>query len=142
VNIVVSDPKIDAVYKYYASLISTVAVIRGSSVFADFEILKGGLDFKNFGTPVDDYSFENCLLIMVVSFFLFLIIGLYLDNVFPSVYGLRKKPWFFLKPSYWWKLKGTSNNTSRTNSSGSKLSDGRSSGGALNSNTTTSIVPL
>jgi hypothetical protein len=37
-NIVVGDSKITENYKYAGSLISTVAVIRGSEVFAYFEI--------------------------------------------------------------------------------------------------------
>jgi hypothetical protein len=127
INIVISDPKIDAAYKYYASLISTVAVIRGSSVFARFEIQGEGLHFQNLGVTYMNYTFENCLLIMIISFFLFLILGLYLDNVFPSVYGLRKQPWFFLKPSYWCKTRGLS--ASRRGAE--RVSSGASSGGRL-----------
>ena len=38
---------------------------------------------------------------MAISFALFLVVGLYLDNVLPSAFGLRK-PWYFLfQPSYW-----------------------------------------
>lgn len=38
---------------------------------------------------------------MTVSFFSFSIIGLYLENVLPSTYGLRKPFYFFLTKSYW-----------------------------------------
>jgi hypothetical protein len=144
INIVVSDPKIDSAYKYYASLISTVAVIRGSSVFAKFEIQGEGLHFQNLGMTYGNYTFENCLLIMIISFFLFLILGLYLDNVFPSVYGLRKQPWFFLKPSYWCKTRGlsTSRRGAERVSSGAS-SDGRLSGGAnTQQNMTTTAMVL
>ena len=140
INIVVSDPKIDAAYKYYASLISTVAVIRGSSVFARFEIKGEGLQFDNLGTTYMNYTFENCLLIMIVSFFLFLILGLYLDNVFPSVYGLRKQPWFFLKPSYWCKSRGLSSNKRGERVSSGASSGGRLSGGGTQQNMTTTTM--
>jgi len=38
---------------------------------------------------------------MAISFFLFLWVGIYLDNVLPSAYGLRK-PWYFcITRGYW-----------------------------------------
>ena len=38
---------------------------------------------------------------MTISFFLFLILGLYLENVLPGDYGVRK-PWYFcFTTSYW-----------------------------------------
>jgi hypothetical protein len=40
---------------------------------------------------------------MVASFFIFIVIGLYLDNVFPSIYGLRKHPFYCLTRYYWCK---------------------------------------
>ena len=38
---------------------------------------------------------------MAISFFICLLLGLYLDNVLPSAYGLRKPWYFFCSPSYW-----------------------------------------
>jgi len=62
---------------------------------------------SNIKLEYENYTFENCLLIMIISFFLFFTMGLYLDNVFPSVYGIRKAPWYCLRPSYWCKKKNT-----------------------------------
>ena len=38
---------------------------------------------------------------MAVSFLICLLLGLYLDNVLPSAYGLRRPWYFFCSPSYW-----------------------------------------
>jgi ATP-binding cassette subfamily A (ABC1) protein 3 len=37
----------------------------------------------------------------ILSFFVFLLAGLYLDKVLPSQFGIRQPPHFFLLPSYW-----------------------------------------
>lgn len=47
---------------------------------------------------------------MAISFFICLLLGLYLDNVLPSAYGLRKPWYFFCSPSYWF---GTSSGRAR-----------------------------
>ena len=100
-NIVVGDEKIPERFKYAGSLISTVAVIRGSETFAYFEIKDEGLHFWNINRPLRFFSFQGCLVMMVASFFVFLVLGIYLDNVFPSIYGLRKHPLYCLTRGYW-----------------------------------------
>lgn len=42
-----------------------------------------------------------CLVMMTIAFFLFTLLGLYLDNVIPSAYGRSKPFYFFLSPYYW-----------------------------------------
>ena len=100
-NIVVGDEKIPERFKYAGSLISTVAVIRGSETLAYFEIKDEGLHFWNIDRKLRFFSFQGCLVMMVASFFVFLVLGLYLDNVFPSIYGLRKHPLYCLTRGYW-----------------------------------------
>lgn len=42
---------------------------------------------------------------MALAFFIYLFVGLYLDNVLRGDYGL-KKPWYFIfQPSYWFGTK-------------------------------------
>jgi hypothetical protein len=38
---------------------------------------------------------------MVISLAIFFLLGIYLDNVLPSAYGLRKHWCYCLSPSYW-----------------------------------------
>jgi len=47
-NVVIEDPKVEAPHKNFASILSTVAVVRGSSVLARFEVgTEEGLQFDN-----------------------------------------------------------------------------------------------
>jgi ABC-2 family transporter protein len=56
-NIVVGDEKIPERFKYAGSLISTVAVIRGSETLAYFEIKDEGLHFSNIDRLLRFFSF-------------------------------------------------------------------------------------
>ena len=53
-----------------------------------------------------NYKFQTGLVMMVISLFIFSFIGLYLDNVLPSAFGLRKSWYFVFTSSYWF---GTDN---------------------------------
>eukprot|EP01114_Cavostelium_apophysatum_P020991 TRINITY_DN7191_c0_g1_i5.p1 TRINITY_DN7191_c0_g1~~TRINITY_DN7191_c0_g1_i5.p1 ORF type:complete len:1762 (+),score=405.22 TRINITY_DN7191_c0_g1_i5:86-5371(+) len=46
-------------------------------------------------------SFDAMYCWLAADFFVYLLIGLYLDNVLASEYGTRKKFYYFLTPSYW-----------------------------------------
>ncbi|XP_064423554.1 ATP-binding cassette sub-family A member 5 [Latimeria chalumnae] len=45
------------------------------------------------------------LIMLVVDSVLYLLIALYLDQVLPGEYGMRRSPLYFLKPSYWFRRK-------------------------------------
>lgn len=47
----------------------------------------------------------NFLNMCTLSFFLFTLLGIYLDKVLPSQFGVRLPPYFFLLPSYWFNSK-------------------------------------
>lgn len=66
-----------------------------------YEIAGVGVNYNNINDSIENYSFAICLVMMVVSLFVFLIIGLYLENVLPSTFGLRKPFYYFLQGSYW-----------------------------------------
>ena len=38
---------------------------------------------------------------MTLDFFLYGLLALWLDNIVPTDYGIKRVPWFFLMPSYW-----------------------------------------
>ena len=38
---------------------------------------------------------------MAVDIVLYGLLAAWLDNIIPTEYGTRRKPWFFLLPSYW-----------------------------------------
>lgn len=54
------------------------------------------------------YRSEDCVLTMndiygwlIATFFLWFVLAIYFDNVFPDVNGVRKPCFYFLSPSYW-----------------------------------------
>lgn len=64
-----------------------------------------GLQFSNIGTIYYNYSVGTAIYMLLISFFVGLIVGIYLNNVLPSKDGSRE-PWNYLfKPSYWKKQK-------------------------------------
>jgi ATP-binding cassette subfamily A (ABC1) protein 3 len=95
INEAVTNSDVSETRKNAASILSTVAVSLGSNNFGIFESSGVGLTSSNIGEVYENYRFSVCLGMMAVSFVIFLVIGLYLDNVLPSAYGLRK-PWYFL----------------------------------------------
>lgn len=74
-----------------------------------FESSGVGLTYDNINTVYKNYKFSSCLGMMAIAFFLYLFVGLYLDNVLRGDYGL-KKPWYFIfQPSYWFGAAATRN---------------------------------
>ena len=41
------------------------------------------------------------LIMLGVDTVLYGLLAAWLDNIIPTEYGTRRKPWFFLLPSYW-----------------------------------------
>ncbi|CDW85159.1 abc transporter family protein [Stylonychia lemnae] len=101
----VADPSVSTLSKNLASLLSTVAVSLGSTNLGLFEINGQGVNSETAKNYYNNYSFEDCIIMMAISFFLFLTIGLYLDNVLPSAFGLRKPWYYFVTRGYWCRLK-------------------------------------
>lgn len=100
--------------KNAASLLTTVAVSRGAANLGLFETNGMGLTSDTINETYQNYRFSDCLVIMAIAFMLTLWIGIYLDNVLPSAYGLRK-PWYFcFTSSYWFGSKSKSSSESRT----------------------------
>jgi hypothetical protein len=66
------------------SIFPTVAVQRGCNILGVLEENAIGLKGNTINEVIENYAFSDCLYMMAVSFFVFLIIGLYLENVLPS----------------------------------------------------------
>jgi ATP-binding cassette, subfamily A (ABC1), member 3 len=61
--------------------------MQGSAVFANYEGTGVGLDASTCSTMYQDYSFNTALVMLLVDFLLFFVLGLYLDKVIPSDFG-------------------------------------------------------
>ena len=87
--------------KILASIFPTVGIELGANSMGVFENSGIGLTWDNYGSVYKNYSTANFLNMCTLSFFLFTLLGLYLDKVLPSQFGVRLPPYFFLLPSYW-----------------------------------------
>jgi hypothetical protein len=101
VNVAVGDPTVKQGPKSLASLLTTVAISLGCNNLGQFEVSGVGLQGNNLKTVYQNYSIQGCLIVMVISLVLFFLIGLWLDNILPSAYGLRKSFCFCCLPSFW-----------------------------------------
>ncbi len=101
INVVVQDPTVKSGPKTLASLLTTVAISRGCNNLGQFEVSGVGLQMSNMSTVFQYYSMSSCFITMVISLFMFLSLGIWLDNILPSAYGLRKSCCFCCLPSYW-----------------------------------------
>jgi len=84
--------------KVLASLFPPVGCQLAATSLGIFETSGIGVQWDNYDVIYKNYSFSNFLNISIASFFLFLILGLYLDKVMPSKYGIPRKPTFSCCP--------------------------------------------
>ncbi|OWF36066.1 ATP-binding cassette sub-family A member 5 [Mizuhopecten yessoensis] len=75
-----------------------VALAIDQAIFLD-KPLNGGM---NFNTITDgDFPLYAPMVMLLIDAVLYFLLAVYLDNVLPGEHGARKKPWYFLMPSYW-----------------------------------------
>ena len=87
--------------KMFASLLPQVALMQGSAVFAQYEGTGVGLGKSTASVIFGNYSFDSALYMLVLDFFIFFLLGLYMDKVIPSDFGQRLNPCFLCTPSYY-----------------------------------------
>ena len=101
IGVTVADPSVKSGPKSIASLLTTIAINRGCNNLGQFETSGVGLQASTLRTEFQNYSMGTCFSAMIISLLLFFWIGIWLDNVLPSAYGLRKGWCFCLSPRYW-----------------------------------------
>ena len=67
--------------KLIASIMPQAALIEGSIVLAEYEGNGIGIDKSTAAITSYDYSFDTALYMLLLSFFVFLLLGLYMDKV-------------------------------------------------------------
>ena len=60
-----------------------------------------GVQWDNIHDVYEDFSFGTAIIMFYVDYVVYMVLALYLDNVWPSRYGSHKVPWFCLMPSFW-----------------------------------------
>ena len=78
-----------------------MAVSVASMNLGEYEMNSVGINFHNINDVYNNYKFSSSLIMMAISFGVLTLLGLYLDNVLPSTYGVRKPIYFCLTPRYW-----------------------------------------
>lgn len=64
------------------------------NVFGSLEQSELGLNFDTATETINNYTYVTGLVMMFISFWVFLLLASYLDSVLPRTYGERKKPCF------------------------------------------------
>lgn len=84
------------------SLLSPCAFAFAIDKVILFDFSANGLTFDSIwdgkGLP-----FAGSLIMLTIDIFLYLFLAYYLDNVIPSEYGTKRKPWFIFQKSFWVK---------------------------------------
>ena len=70
-------------------------------VFGEYEGSFIGVQFSNIYINVDNYSFLAGLVMLIFSFWFWVLLGLYLDAVLPKTYGDRLPVFFCCMRKYW-----------------------------------------
>ena len=67
--------------KLIASIMPQAALIEGSIILAEYEGNGIGIDSSTAAIEFNDYSFDTALYMLLLDFFIFLLLGLYMDKV-------------------------------------------------------------
>jgi len=87
--------------KSAASLFPVLAMMLGAQNISILEAAQFGVTSDTLYTKIHNYTFGECLYFMAIDAVLYLLLGLYLDQVWPTRYGLKRHPLFFLQKSFW-----------------------------------------
>ena len=72
------------------SVIPQVAMQQLCGVFGNLEGSMVGLKFSNATETINNYTFVTGLVMLIVSFFVFMLLAFYMDAVLPRTYGERR----------------------------------------------------
>ena len=90
--------------KFMLCLFSNVAFGFGCTYFAYFEQQGTGVQWHNLNdSPVfqDDFSMGYVILMMYIDALIYLLLALYIEQVFPGEYGVARKWYFPFQKSFW-----------------------------------------
>jgi ABC-type branched-subunit amino acid transport system ATPase component len=85
--------------KMWASLLPCTAFAFGADILSDYEYAQVGVQRSNLNDGV--YNFNTSLGFLLFDTILYMILGWYFEQVLPRQYGVAKKWYFFLTPSFW-----------------------------------------
>lgn len=92
--------------KGLVSLSSTVAFSYGCEIISSFELQTVGVQWSNFySSPFvassREFSMNTICLILLLDALVYMILTWYIEGIAPGEYGVPRKWYFPLQPSYW-----------------------------------------
>ncbi|KAL1503435.1 hypothetical protein AB1Y20_011923 [Prymnesium parvum] len=85
--------------KSAVSLLPAMAFYLGASLMTQYEGSQQGITWST--VHEGEFPLSASLAFLFFDIILWLCLAWYFDQVVPSEYGLQRKPWFLLQPSYW-----------------------------------------
>ena len=101
VSAAVYDRSIKKTYKILAAFLPPVNLLLGAFTLGEFERLYYTFETKHVNKNFVNYSMATCYIMFTVDFFIYILLGYYLQNVVPREYGVQKPFYYIFMPSYW-----------------------------------------
>ena len=101
VSAAVFDRSIKKTYKILAAFLPPVNLLLGAFTLGEFERLYYTFETKHVNENFVNYSMATCYIMFTVDFFIYILLGYYLQNVVPREYGVQKPFYYIFMPSYW-----------------------------------------
>ncbi|KAL4478578.1 hypothetical protein ABPG74_006813 [Tetrahymena malaccensis] len=89
--------------KIGVSFLPQAGTSLGCDVFLISESSKKGIQWSTLNDEIDNYSVAINIYMNIINIFIFIILGLYFDQVFPNDFGKKRHPLFFI--SWIWEKK-------------------------------------
>ena len=87
--------------KTWFCLLSPACLTMSITSLTEYEGNIIGIQWDNVNDVYEDFAFSTAIIMFWVDYVIYMALALYFDHVWPSRYGSRLVPWFFLLPSYW-----------------------------------------
>ncbi|CAF0829869.1 unnamed protein product [Rotaria sordida] len=98
------DTQIKTWQKTIACLSSTVAFGLGCDYIARFEGMAKGIQWFNINQsikPNDTFTFLHCIIMMLIDSVIYMLLTIYIENVFPGEYGIPQVWYYPFTKTYW-----------------------------------------
>lgn len=82
-------------------MFTTIAISRGKDNIGVFETSGVGVNSETIWEVWNAYRLVDCFYMMAISFVVTFLLGVYIENIFPSNYGIRQPFYFCLTRVYW-----------------------------------------
>ena len=96
IGIPVQSPDASAAYKTWLSIFPQVAMQQTCFVMGNLEGAGVGINFENATETIQNYTFTRGLIMLALSYLLFMVVGAYLTAVLPRSVGERRSVCFCL----------------------------------------------